>query len=74
MGLAFDREMLPSVQFHCQSVICAVEVDNVGPNRMLAAELQTEKLSRPQQTPQKSFSIGGVFSKRTTACECRVHD
>jgi hypothetical protein len=47
MGLAFDREMLTSVQLHCQSVICAVEVNNVGPNRMLAAELQTEKLSRP---------------------------
>jgi hypothetical protein len=41
---------------------------------MLAAELQTEKLSRPQQTPQKSFSISGVFSKRATACECHVHD
>jgi hypothetical protein len=41
---------------------------------MLAAELQTEKLSRPQQTPQKSFSIGGESSERATACECHVHD
>jgi hypothetical protein len=74
IGLAFDREVLTSVQLHCQLVICAVDVDDVGPNRMLAAKLQAEKLSHSQQTPQKSFSIGGASSKRATACECRVHD
>jgi hypothetical protein len=41
---------------------------------MLAAELQAEKLSHSQQTPQKSFSIGSASSERATACECHVHD
>jgi hypothetical protein len=44
MSPALVREVLAAVQLHRQPMIRAVEVEDVAPDRMLAAELHAGKL------------------------------
>jgi hypothetical protein len=50
--------MLPAVDFDDQAAFHANEVDDKGPQWMLAPELQRAHATRPEQVPQPPFRVG----------------
>jgi len=55
--------MLPSVNFNGQSLLRAVEVEDIWAYAVLSEELETGHLSVSQYAPQFSLSIGRILSK-----------
>lgn len=64
--------VLPTVQLDAQPLLVAVEVQDIGLDRVLAAELQPAESIIPQQPPEQAFGVGlfsaELASKRN---ECR---
>jgi hypothetical protein len=53
--------MLRTVQFNDQFLRFAVEIDNIGWNRMLAAEFQTAQPTGSQAIPEQPLGIGACL-------------
>ena len=62
MRLLFRFGMLPAIQLDGEFRLMAIEVDEIGAERMLAAEAVAEQLILAQQLPQQVFRIRCIFA------------
>jgi hypothetical protein len=72
--LALDREMLPPIQLQRQPANGAVEVDDVGSDRVLTAKFQVPKLPHTQQPPKQSLGVGALSPQQTSSRKGGVHE
>ena len=56
-------EMLTAVEFDDDSHLGADEVADVGPDHVLAPELESRHLAAAQATPEETFGVGQVLAK-----------
>jgi hypothetical protein len=55
--------MSPAIEFHCQLRPRAVEIEEVAPARILAAEFELVEAAVTKQAPQTLFGFGGFFTQ-----------
>ncbi len=58
--------VLTTVEFDSQIRFGTVEVENVRPNGMLAAELEARELPRSKMGPEQALRVGLLVSKPAT--------
>ena len=54
---------MTAIQLYGEFLFMAIEIENVGFNRMLAAEFAVGNLPVAEQLPEKGFCISLVFSQ-----------
>jgi hypothetical protein len=53
--LTFGCEMLPTVKFYTELIIMTIKIENIGTNRLLTSELETEQLAAAEDAPEQLF-------------------
>jgi hypothetical protein len=64
----FLLHVLSAVEFDNQSLLQAYEIDDVAPQRLLAAKLATVKLPITKLLPEQSLGIGWILPQLSGSC------
>jgi len=69
VGDLFGFGVRAAVQFHGESGFMAVEIKNISPERVLAAELEAQELAVAKQLPKELLCLRGVPAQLAYALE-----
>jgi hypothetical protein len=65
--LTFLCVMLSTIKFYTEIVVMTIKIEDVGPDRVLTSEFESQQLTAAENAPEKLFCVGLIFAQ--PACE-----